>query len=94
MKVEKESNIHPLEILFKPKNAVILNFNQNNAFFVEGFKRQGFDLRRLYLISSKEEQYSGIKCYKTIEDVQEDTIDLLILSPSIPGYSPSNGSGS
>ena len=69
-----------LELLFKPRNVVILNFSQKIAFFVEGFKRQGFDLENLYLISTKEEEYSDIKCYKTFDDIQEATIDLLILS--------------
>ena len=78
--MEKKSKLSSLELLFKPKNVVIFNFNQKISFFVDGFKRQGFDLENLYLISTIEEEYSDIKCYKTFDDIQEDTIDLLILS--------------
>ena len=59
-----------LELLFKPKNVIIFNFNQKISFFVDGFKRQGFDLENLYLISTKEEEYLDIKCYKTFDDIQ------------------------
>ena len=78
--MEKKSNKYSLDSLFKPKNVAIFNFTQKISFFVDGFKRQGFDLEKLYLISTKEEVYSEIQCYKTIDDIQEDTIDLLILS--------------
>lgn len=78
--MEKKSKLSSLELLFKPKNVVIFNFNQKISFFVDGFKRQGYDLENLYLISTQEEGYSDLECYKTFDDIQEDTIDLLILS--------------
>ncbi len=78
--MEKKNKLSSLELLFIPKNVVIFNFNQKISFFVDGFKRQGFDLENLYLISTKEEEYSDLKCYKTFDDIQEETIDLLILS--------------
>ncbi|NVM38426.1 MAG: hypothetical protein HWN81_22735 [Candidatus Lokiarchaeota archaeon] len=78
--MEKKSKLSSLELFFKPKNVVIFNFNQKISFFVDGFKRQGYDLENLYLISTKEEEYTDLKCYKTFDDIQEDTIDLLILS--------------
>jgi len=68
------------ERLFKPKNVLIFEAQAKISFFIEGFLRQGYDLENLYLVSSKEEQLSGIKCYKSIDDVPIDTIDLLILS--------------
>ena len=78
--MEKKNKLSALESLFKPKNIVIYNFNQKISFFVEGFKRQGFDLEHLYLISSREDEYSDLKCYKTFDEIPAVTIDLLILS--------------
>jgi acyl-CoA synthetase (NDP forming) len=78
--VERKNSGYSLEVLFKPKNVVIFKISQQNSFFVEGFKRQGFDLRKLYLVSTKEEEFSDLKCYKTVDTVPEDIIDLLILS--------------
>ncbi|MFX1469568.1 MAG: CoA-binding protein [Promethearchaeota archaeon] len=75
-----ENSRNSLEKLFKPKNVAIFKVKQRISFFVEGFIRQGFDLEKLYLISSKEKEILGVKCYNTIEDIPEDTIDLLILS--------------
>jgi len=78
--VEKKDNIHSFERLFKPNSVAIFKVSQSISFFIEGFKRQGFDLGKLYLISTKEEEFSGLKCYKTVDDIPEDIIDLLILS--------------
>ena len=69
-----------LDRLFKPENVVIYKVNQRISFFVEGFIRQGFDLDKLFLISTKEKEILGVRCYNTIEDIPEDNIDLLILS--------------
>ncbi|MFX1304624.1 MAG: CoA-binding protein [Promethearchaeota archaeon] len=76
----KKDNIHSFERLFKPNSVAIFKVSQRISFFVEGFKRQGFDLGKLYLISTKEEEFSGLKCYKTVDKIPEDIIDLLILS--------------
>ncbi len=78
--MEKKDNIHSFERLFKPNSVAIFKVSQGISFFIEGFKRQGFDLGKLYLISTKEEEFSGLKCYKTVDDIPEDIIDLLILS--------------
>lgn len=78
--MEIKSNINSLELLFKPKNVLIFEAKAKIAFFIEGFIRQGFDLEKLFLVSPKEDEILGIKCYKSIDDVPADTIDLLILS--------------
>ena len=69
-----------LDRLFNPKNVVIYNVTQRISFFVDGFIRQGFDLDKLFLISTKEGEILGLKCYDSIDEFPEDTIDLLILS--------------
>jgi len=46
-----------LDLLFKPKNVVILRVGGAIEPMVKGFKRQGFDLESLYLISPKEETF-------------------------------------
>jgi len=78
--LEIKSNTNSLELLFKPTNVLIFEAKPKIAFFIEGFIRQGFDLEKLYLVSPKEDELLGIKCYKSIDDVPADTIDLLILS--------------
>ena len=74
------SNSKSLDGLFKPKNVAIYEAKEKFAYFIEGFKTQGFNLTNLYLISPTEEELFGIKCYKSIENVPTDTIDLLILA--------------
>jgi len=80
VKIEMKINNSPLDILFKPKNIVIFKANQKISFFVEGFIRQGYDLEKLFLISTTEKEILGVRCYNVIEDIPEDEIDLLILS--------------
>ncbi|MFX0104215.1 MAG: CoA-binding protein [Candidatus Hodarchaeota archaeon] len=75
-----KNNMRSLERLFNPNNVVIFKISKATSFFIDGFKRQGFDFGKLYLVSAKEKEFSGLKCYKSIEDVPEDIIDLLILS--------------
>ena len=77
---EMNKNIQSLELLFKPKNIVIYRVSKAVDFFVKGFKRQGFDLENLFLISPKEDSFLGLKCHKTIAEIPVETIDLLILS--------------
>ncbi|NVM16218.1 MAG: hypothetical protein HWN80_00775 [Candidatus Lokiarchaeota archaeon] len=78
--MEKRNENMSFERLFKPKNVLIYNLSTKIAFFIEGFLRQGYNLENLYLISSKEDENSGMKCYRTIDDVPIDAFDLLILS--------------
>lgn len=78
--VEKRNKGMSFERLFKPKNVLIFEAQAKISFFIKGFLRQEYDLEKLYLVSSKEDELSGIKCYKSIDAVPIDTIDLLILS--------------
>ncbi len=78
--VEKRNKGMSFERLFKPKNVLIYKAQTKISFFIEGFLRQEYNLENLYLVSSKENELSGIKCYRSIDDVPIDTIDLLILS--------------
>ncbi len=78
--MEKRNEVISFERLFKPKTILIYKAQPNISFFVEGFLRQGFDLENIYLVSSKVDELSGVKCYKTIENLPIDAIDLLILS--------------
>ncbi|MFX1375514.1 MAG: CoA-binding protein [Promethearchaeota archaeon] len=78
--LESNEKIHYLELLFKPKNVVIYRISKAVDFFVRGFKRQGFNLNNLYLVTPKEESFMGLKCYRSIEDIPIPKIDLLILS--------------
>lgn len=78
--LESDSNKQSLELLFKPRNVVIFRVGGAIEPMVKGFKRQGFNLEKLYLISPKEESFLGLKCYKSIDEIPADEIDLLILS--------------
>ena len=78
--LEKLNESASFERLFKPKNVLIYKISRNAAFFVEGFLRQGYNLENLYLVSTREDEFLGIKCYRTIDDIPIDAFDLLILS--------------
>lgn len=78
--LESNDNTHPLELLFNPKNVVILRVGGAIEPMVKGFKRQGFDLENLYLISPREDSFLGIRCYKSLDEIPIEHIDLLILS--------------
>ena len=42
--MENPNNTNSFDLLFNPKTVVIYQAKPNVGFFVEGFKRQGFDL--------------------------------------------------
>jgi acetyltransferase len=69
-----------LEFLFKPRNVVIYKATNAVGNFIKGFKRQKFDFNNIYLISPKLDEFMGLKCYKSLDEIPIDTIDLLILS--------------
>ena len=69
-----------LDILFKPRNVVIYRASEKIDYFLEGYTEQNFDKDKLYLVNSELDEVFGLKCVKSIEDIPEDTIDLLILS--------------
>ena len=77
---DSKNNKNSLELLFNPKNVVIYRVSRAVDFFIKGFKRQGYNLENLFLISPKEESFMGLKCYKSFDEIPIDTIDLLILS--------------
>ena len=75
------SNVeHSFERLFQPKNIMIYEISPKSSFFIDGLIRQGFDIRNLYLVSSKLDVINDIKCYKSINDIASDSIDLVIIS--------------
>ena len=66
--------------LFEPKNVMIYEASPKSSFFIDGLNRQGFDTKELYLISSRLDIINSIKCYKSINDIPSDSIDLVIIS--------------
>jgi acyl-CoA synthetase (NDP forming) len=70
----------PFESLFQPKNIMIYEISPKSSFFIDGLIRQGYDIKNLYLVSSKLDVINEIKCYKSINDIPSDSIDLVILS--------------
>ncbi|MFX1273837.1 MAG: CoA-binding protein [Promethearchaeota archaeon] len=69
-----------LDSLFKPKNVAIVYASEKVGYFIYGFKEMGFEMNNLYLINTSREELFGYKCYKSLNDVPVDTIDLIILS--------------
>jgi len=78
--LDSDSNENSLEFLFKPRNVVIYRATNAVGNFIKGFKRQQYDLNNIYLISPKLDEFMGLKCYKSLDEIPIDTIDLLILS--------------
>ncbi|MFW9998876.1 MAG: CoA-binding protein [Candidatus Hodarchaeota archaeon] len=73
-------NKKSLDLLFKPRNIAIFEAKEKFGYFIEGFKQQGYNLEKLFLVSPAEEEISGINCYKSIDDIPDNAIDLLILA--------------
>ncbi len=69
-----------LNALFYPKNLAIYEASEKLWYFMMGIEELKFDKSKLYLISPSKEEISGIKCYKSLDEVPDDTIDHLILS--------------
>ncbi len=69
-----------LELIFNPRTVAVVEAKEKISFFIHGFKRQGFNLENLFLISPTLETLTGVKCYKSVDIIPTDTIDLLILS--------------
>ncbi len=78
--LNSESKKQSLEFLFKPRNVVIYKATNAVGNFIKGFKRQEFDFNNIYLVSPKLDDFMGLKCYKSLDEIPIDTIDLLILS--------------
>ena len=75
-----DDKIKSIHSLFKPRNVVIFEAKEKLDYFIGGFKSQGFNPENLYLISPTAEEILGIKCYKTVNEIPTDTIDLLIMA--------------
>jgi acyl-CoA synthetase (NDP forming) len=79
-KINSKQGNQSLNHLFKPKTVAIYEAKSKISYFIEGFIRQGYDLNNLFLISSSEDEISGISCLKSFDKVPVKSIDLLILS--------------
>jgi len=66
--------------LFNPKNVLIYEAKSKISFFIDGFLRQGYNIDNLFLISSTEDSIFGVNCYKNIDEIPIESIDLVILS--------------
>jgi len=69
-----------LDFLFKPRNVVIFEAKEKLGYFIGGFRSQGYNLDKLFLISPTKDELFGIKCHKSLDEIPIDTIDLLILA--------------
>jgi acyl-CoA synthetase (NDP forming) len=76
----RDNSLKSLDYLFKPRTLAIFEANEKLWYFLKGLKEQSFDESKLYLINPSKEHLFDLKCYKSLEDVPEDTIDLLILA--------------
>ncbi len=69
-----------LDFLFKPRTVAIYKASEKLGYFFVGFKEQKFNTDKLYLINPEKEEINGLKCYKSLKEVPEEEIDLLILA--------------
>jgi acyl-CoA synthetase (NDP forming) len=72
--------IESINTLFNPRNVVIYRASEKLDYFLIGLKEQGFNPDKVYLINSSKEMLFGFKCFKSIGDIPEESIDLLILA--------------
>ncbi|TFG08337.1 MAG: hypothetical protein EU539_02570 [Promethearchaeota archaeon] len=76
----KDDLFAALDTMFYPKNVVILRASEKLWYFIEGFKRQNFDLDKLYLVNNSEEELFGIKTYNSWKEIPDKEIDHLIIA--------------
>lgn len=69
-----------LDYLFKPRNIAIFKASEKLGYMIKGLKEQNFNESKLYFINPSVDEVFGQKCYKTIKDIPDETIDLLILA--------------
>ena len=72
--------IKDLDFLFKPKTVAIYGASEKSKHFFGGMEIQGFDKNKIYLINPSREELFGLKVYKSLKDIPEDTIDHLIIT--------------
>ncbi|MFW9783102.1 MAG: CoA-binding protein [Candidatus Heimdallarchaeota archaeon] len=76
----KSKSLNPIEILFNPRNIAIYKASNKLDYFLIGLKQQNFDMNKLYLINPSGEKVFDKKCLKSLADIPDETIDLLILA--------------
>ncbi len=69
-----------LDILFNPRNIAIYKASNKLDYFLMGLREQKFRTDKLYLVNPELEEIFGQKTIKSLEEIPEDTIDLLILA--------------
>ncbi|MFX1393567.1 MAG: CoA-binding protein [Promethearchaeota archaeon] len=74
------TNHRSLDYLFKPKTVAIFGASEKSKHFIGGLEVQGFDKGKIYLINPSRDELFGLKVYKSVKDIPEDTIDHLILT--------------
>ena len=74
------NNMDSLHFLFYPRNVVIFGASEKLWYMVKGLEEHNFDKTKLYLINPSKDEIFGHKCYKSINEIPEETIDLLILA--------------
>ncbi|MFX1573188.1 MAG: CoA-binding protein [Promethearchaeota archaeon] len=73
-------NLSSLKYLFYPQNVAIFGASEKLWYMVKGFEEHGFEKNKLYFINPNKDELFGRKCYKSIKEIPEETIDLLILA--------------
>ena len=69
-----------LDTLFNPRNIAIYKASNKLDYFLMGLREQKFRTEKLYLVNPEVEEVFGQKTIKSLEEIPEDTIDLLILA--------------
>jgi len=69
-----------LDFLFNPRTVAVYKASEKLDYFFMGFKEQKFNTDKLYLINPEKEEIYGLKCFKSLKEIPEEEIDLLILA--------------
>jgi len=69
-----------LDTLFNPRNIAIYKASNKLDYFLMGLREHNFRTDKLYLVNPELEEVFGQKTIKSLEEIPEDTIDLLILA--------------
>ncbi|MFX1455118.1 MAG: CoA-binding protein [Promethearchaeota archaeon] len=79
--MEPDTN-NALDILFHPRNIVIYKASKKLDYFLMGLREHGFEKDKLYLVNPEVEEVFGLKTIKSLDEIKENVIDLLILAVS------------
>ncbi|MHA2283944.1 MAG: CoA-binding protein [Promethearchaeota archaeon] len=77
--MDRDTN-RTLDTLFYPRNIAIYKASNKLDYFLMGLRQHNFRKDKLYLINPEIEEVFGQKTIKSLEEIPEDTIDLLILA--------------